>query len=734
MSPSPDDRLDAAVAAWYAARESGQPLSPAEFLDRYPHLRTELESFLAGEAAFGRCAGPAPDLAATQPYIDPGATRAPGDGEESRGGTDPTRAFGDYELLEEIGRGGMGIVFKARQVSLNRIVALKRILAGQLASETDVRRFRAEAEAAANLDHPNILPVYEVGEHQGQRYFSMKLVTGGSLAARMTELRGEPRAAVALLAQVARAVHFAHQRGVLHRDLKPGNVLLDSLTPYVADFGLAKRVEGDSGLTASGAVVGTPSYMPPEQARAEKALTVAADVYSLGAILYELLTGRPPFRSASQLDTLLQVLEQEPEPPRQVNPAVARDLETVCLKCLAKEPAGRYASAADLADELERWLAGETVSACPPTRAERLARWGGRNPAQLALALALLIGLGVMVILSFFFMEGTAAAVGAGVLATFFFALLILQGHSRTSALEKHLRRERPPAAAEVPVAAAVLAPSAGAVPRGDLWRALWRGARNGAFLGVGAATSLVFLPWPAFVLIRGPGAWVRLNLWPAAVAVAATSAAIAVLVGAAGGVLARALVRPFGRVAWGWAWLAAGFAVLLGTADVRQLVPSTPLGKWQLLMLATAPAGAVYVDWWTRFMRRQTRRTAAAGQIPPERARILQGMIPVSDFVVKTLPVLLLVGGVMAGHFPGAAAGRILAPAAIAQVGPDFGALLGRVTGALAGALVAVGLLRLYRVAEGAPWPGQADRPYPRTLAALYLSATAALAALWFL
>ena len=348
-SDSRDQRMQHILAAYLQDVEAGKNPDREKLLAQHPELADDLRSFLAENDKMQRlvdqqgAATVGPELSSATP-----------------GGGAMVRYFGDYELLEEIARGGMGVVYKARQVSLNRLVALKMILAGHLASEMDVRRFRAEAEAAANLDHPNILPIYEVGVHHGQHYFSMKLVTGGSLVARMTELRGDPRAAVTLLALVARAVHFAHQRGVLHRDLKPGNVLLDSLTPYVADFGLAKRVEGDSGVTVSGVIVGTPSYMPPEQARAEKALTVAADVYSLGAILYELLTGRPPFRGASQLDTLVQVQEHEPVPPRQVNPAVARDLETVCLKCLAKQPAGRYASAGDLADDLEA-LAGRRI-------------------------------------------------------------------------------------------------------------------------------------------------------------------------------------------------------------------------------------------------------------------------------------------------------------------------------------------------------------------------------------
>ncbi|MDP6444301.1 MAG: serine/threonine-protein kinase [Pirellulaceae bacterium] len=272
--------------------------------------------------------------------------------------------IGDYELREELGRGGMGVVYRAYQFSLSREVAIKMLLRGGLASDDDHQRFRAEAESAARLDHPHIVPVYEVGEFEGRPFFSMKHIEGETLADRLRSGPLPAREAADLLAKVARAIHFAHRRGVLHRDLKPSNVLIDAANePHVTDFGLAKRETDGASLTKTGAVLGTPAYMSPEQAGGRGDVGHASDTYSLGSILYHMLTGRPPFQAPSPVDVVLQVIEQDPAPPRVVAPEANRDLELIALHCLQKPPDLRYASAANLADDLEAFLRDEVISA-----------------------------------------------------------------------------------------------------------------------------------------------------------------------------------------------------------------------------------------------------------------------------------------------------------------------------------------------------------------------------------
>ncbi len=287
----------------------------------------------------------------------------------------PTQTFGDYELYEELGRGGMGVVYRARQKSLDRIVALKIILGGSAATNADLARFRGEAETAARLNHPHIVPVYDVGQQDGLPYFTMRYVTGTTLAHRLAEGPMSGREGARLLAPVARAIARAHEQGVLHRDLKPSNILLDAEgRPYVSDFGLAKRLLSDSDddprtrpfgpLTQTGAILGTPGYMSPEQAAGRRGVIgPGTDIYSLGAILYAMLTGRPPFQAATPVDTVLMVLEQDPVSPQLLNPRVDRDLEMVALKCLQKPTELRYSTAAELADDLDAYLADEPVSA-----------------------------------------------------------------------------------------------------------------------------------------------------------------------------------------------------------------------------------------------------------------------------------------------------------------------------------------------------------------------------------
>jgi hypothetical protein len=322
---------------------------------------------------------PAPTIELRAKTLPPNAND---DRESAAGHLDLSGAhrFGDYDLLGEIARGGMGVVYKALDRKLNRIVALKMVLSGRFASEQDLRRFHIEAEAAAKLDHSGIVPIYEVGQCEGQHYFTMKFVPGGSLAERLADLRSDPRGAVALLAKVARAVSHAHQRGILHRDLKPANILIDeSGEPLVSDLGLAKSVSADSQLTQSGAIVGTPSYMSPEQATGASDVTTAADVYALGAILYEALSGRPPHQASTALDTLMKVVNETPASLRSLDSTIDQGLERIALKCLERSPAARYSSAAALAEDLERWLAGEPLSVRPASAASAAQLWLRRN-------------------------------------------------------------------------------------------------------------------------------------------------------------------------------------------------------------------------------------------------------------------------------------------------------------------------------------------------------------------
>ena len=300
--------------------------------------------------------------------------------------------FGDYELLEEIGRGGQGVVYRARQKSLNRTVALKVIGLGHWATEVHLKRFRLEAEAAASLEHPGIVPIHEVGERDGSCYFSMKFVEGGQLDAVAKREAMPIRRAVELIVKLARTVHYAHERGILHRDIKPGNILLDAKgEPHLTDFGLARLVESESTVTRTIEVMGTPSYMAPEQAAGNNAaVSSATDVYGIGAVFYQLLTGQPPFAGGTTYETIKLLLETEPRPPRLLNPKVDRDLSTICLKCLEKDPQRRYSSALDLAEDLERWLKHEPIAARRTGLLMRARKWVRRNPTSALLAASLI--------------------------------------------------------------------------------------------------------------------------------------------------------------------------------------------------------------------------------------------------------------------------------------------------------------------------------------------------------
>jgi hypothetical protein len=385
-------------------RASGEHPTEEEYRHRFPDAPAVLDRIFPARGAAS----------------DPGgSTLAVPDGQPDGPADEQQPAIPGYEVLGIVGKGGFGRVHRARQVGLNRVVALKVILLGEHADAAERQRFRREAEVIARLQHPHIVQVYEVGEHAGRPFFAMEYCPGGSLAEQLARSPLEPAPAAALVERLASAMHAAHQKGVVHRDLKPANVLLGSDgKPRITDFGLAKKLD-EHGQTRTGAILGTPSYMAPEQAAGKKEVGPAADVYALGAVLYECLTGRPPFKAATSFDTILQVIGDEPVPPRQLNAKVPKDLETICLKCLHKEQARRYASAAELAADLKRWQAGEPILARPVGRAERVVKWVRRRPVIAALSAAVVVALlaGTGVSLSFKWQKDREAAASAQSLA-----------------------------------------------------------------------------------------------------------------------------------------------------------------------------------------------------------------------------------------------------------------------------------------------------------------------------
>ncbi|AGA30823.1 serine/threonine-protein kinase [Singulisphaera acidiphila] len=381
--------------------EAGREADPGRLLAENPaladRLRACLEVLRIGVGNDDVRARPVSVGSRTYPCSDPDWDERPGPPVFDRGRIGSR--LGDYELLDEIARGGMGVIYRARQRSLNRLVALKTIDAGAWASTKNLRRFQIEAEALALLDHPQIVPIYDVGECDGTCYFSMRLLEGGSLANHLGRYAADPRAAAVLMVQIARAVHHAHQRGVLHRDLKPSNILLDSEgRPQIADFGLAKRFGVEADLTISGMVIGTPAYMAPEQAEGHRAeVSVASDVYGLGAIFYALFTGKPPIEGQSLSEILLRLREQLPVSPRNLNRRVDRALEAICLKCLEKEPRRRYDTAEAFAKDLDRYLTGQPIQARHHGLFQAVL-FRARSPQQIRLAGLFAVGLGLAIL------------------------------------------------------------------------------------------------------------------------------------------------------------------------------------------------------------------------------------------------------------------------------------------------------------------------------------------------
>ena len=381
---SASTELDEIIAEYIFAEEAGELVSRDELLATYPDYAGQLQQFFTDRDQFRRLASPLSPEAARRNDLPASV-----------------RYFGDYELLDEIAQGGMGVVYKARQKTLNRIVAVKMVLAGHLASDQDIKRFEEEAKTAATLKHRSIVPIHEVGRNHGQHYFSMDFVDGPNLAEVIRTDPPSPKKAARIIQEVAEAVNYAHQEGIVHRDIKPSNILIDpSGDVQITDFGLALRVGDGSQLTQSGQILGTPAYMPPEQALGKRDLVgPASDIYAMGAVLFEMLTGRPPFRGESASDTIRQLLDTEPLAPRQLNTKTPRDLETICLKCLDKQPHQRYGTAALLADDLSRFLANKPIHARPVGRLERVARWARREPkvAMLTMTAAFLLVAGAIV-------------------------------------------------------------------------------------------------------------------------------------------------------------------------------------------------------------------------------------------------------------------------------------------------------------------------------------------------
>ncbi len=367
---------DELVAEYLAAAEQGQAPDPTDWLARHPEHAAELAAFLADLGLFASFLGLSeitdPDLTRVRDTDAPGAPA----------GAAPVEGFGGYEMLGEIGRGAQGTVHRARVKGTSLEVALKIL---RTADSSRTRRFREEIEAATGLRHPNIVPVYHVGEHGGCPFYTMAFVDGGSLDRHLARFQNDPRAAVVLVAKVARAVHYAHQRRILHRDLKPANILLDENgEPHVADFGLATRINDSGTVTDSAPTAGSLPWMAPEAVRGDAVLTTGVDVWAIGVILYELLTGQRPFRGASWTEIRAAILAGDPPAPRAVNPRVPLDLDAICRRCLAREPDRRYESASAVALDLDRWLRDEPVRARPAGRGERVARWCRRNPGLAA--------------------------------------------------------------------------------------------------------------------------------------------------------------------------------------------------------------------------------------------------------------------------------------------------------------------------------------------------------------